>query len=55
MKTDELIAEISDRPVGERAKTADAILATLNQPNPDIEQAWIEEVERRKWRMETSR
>jgi putative addiction module component (TIGR02574 family) len=47
MKTNELIAEISDRPVGERAKIAEAILNTLNQPSPDIEAAWMEEVTRR--------
>lgn len=37
MKTNDLIAEITDRPVRERAQIAEAILATLHQPNPDID------------------
>ena len=47
MKTKELIAEISDLPVEQRAKIADQILQTLNTPDPDIESAWIQEVEER--------
>jgi len=47
MKTKELLAEISDLPVEERAKIADGILKTLNKPNPDIDARWMEEVERR--------
>ena len=47
MKTKELIAEISDLPVEQRARIADLILQTLNAPDPDIESAWIQEVEER--------
>ena len=47
MKTKELIAEISDLPVDQRARIADLILQTLNTPDPDIELAWIQEVDER--------
>lgn len=47
MKTEELLAEISDLPVEERAKIADGILKTLNKPNPEIDARWVEEAERR--------
>ena len=47
MKTKELIAEISDLPVEQRAWIADYILQTLNTPGPDIELVWIQEVEER--------
>jgi len=47
MKTKELIAEISDLPVEQRARIADHILQTLNSPDPDIESTWIQEVEKR--------
>jgi putative addiction module component (TIGR02574 family) len=47
MKNEELIAEISDLPVEQRARIADQILQTLNAPDPDIEASWIQEVEER--------
>ena len=47
MKTKELIAEISDLPVDQRARIADLILQTLNTPDLDIELAWIQEVDER--------
>lgn len=47
MKTEALIAEISDRPASERARIAGAIRATLNQPDSDAQQAWMGEVGRR--------
>ncbi len=47
METNKLIAEISDRPANERAKIANAILETLHRPDRDIEQAWMDEVNRR--------
>lgn len=47
MKTKDLIAEISDLPVEQRARIADQILQTLNTPDPDIESAWMQEVEKR--------
>ncbi|MDZ7715114.1 MAG: addiction module protein [Balneolaceae bacterium] len=47
MKTEELLAEISDLPIEERAKIVDGILKTLNKPNPELDARWMEEVERR--------
>jgi putative addiction module component (TIGR02574 family) len=47
LKTKELIAEISDLPDEQRARIADLILQALNTPDPDIELAWIQEVEER--------
>jgi len=53
MKTKELKDKISDLPVDQRAKMADYILQTLNQPDPEIEQAWKKEVRRRKKQVQT--
>lgn len=47
MKTKQLIDEISDLPVDQRAEIADHILQTLNAPDPNVEKAWIQEVEAR--------
>jgi len=47
MKTEDLIAEISDLPIDERAKIADLILQTLHRPDPEIEKAWAKEAKRR--------
>ncbi len=47
MKTKDLIAEISDLPIEQRARIADQILQSLNATDPDIESAWIQEVEER--------
>ena len=47
MKTKDLIAEISDLPFEQRARIVDQILQSLNAPDPDIESAWIQEVEER--------
>jgi len=47
MKTKDLIAEISELPVEQRAKIAGLILQTLNVPDPDIESAWMQEGEER--------
>lgn len=47
MKTDELIAEISDLPVEQRAKAVDQILQTFNRMDPEIEKAWAKEAQRR--------
>lgn len=52
MKTKELIAQIVDLPVDQRAKAVDQILKTFNQPDPEIEKAWIKEVQRRKKQVE---
>ncbi|SHG54930.1 putative addiction module component, TIGR02574 family [Fodinibius roseus] len=47
MKTKELLQEISELPTEMRAKLADEILRTLNPTKPEIDQAWIKEVEQR--------
>lgn len=53
MKTKELKAEISDLPVDQRAEMADYILKTLTQVDPEIEEAWKTEVQRRKKQVQT--
>jgi hypothetical protein len=47
MKTEEIIAKISDLPVDMRLEIADGILKTLNKPDPEIDEIWMDEVERR--------
>lgn len=47
MKLKQLIDEISDLPVDQRAEIAGQILQTLNSPDPEIEEAWIQEAEAR--------
>ncbi len=47
MKAKDLLAEIAELPVAMRARLADEILRTLNPADPEIEAAWIEEVDRR--------
>jgi putative addiction module component (TIGR02574 family) len=42
MKTDDLIEEIRSLPVEERARLADVILKSLNQPASDMDQKWGE-------------
>lgn len=55
MKTKDIIAEISNLPVDERAKIADSILKTLNKPDPKIDAHWVEEVERRAKEVESGK
>lgn len=47
MKTKEIIAEINDLPVEQRAEIVTQILQGMNTPAPGVEEAWIEEVEHR--------
>lgn len=47
MKTKELIAQIVDLPVNERAKAVSQILRSFNRPDPEIEKAWAKEARRR--------
>lgn len=46
-KTKELKDEISFLPIDQRLEIADYVLETLNQPDPEIEKAWMKEVDRR--------
>lgn len=47
MKTQELVAEISNLPIDKRAKVVEQILQTFKQPDPEIQQAWAQETRRR--------
>lgn len=45
--TQEIIEEASDLPIEERAVVVDALLKTMNTPDPEIERAWGEVALRR--------
>lgn len=47
MKIEELKAAISDLPIDQRIEIADYVLETLNRPDPEVEEAWLEEIQRR--------
>lgn len=47
MKTAEIISELANLPVEERALIADSLLQTLNPTQPDIEQAWVRVAQQR--------
>lgn len=47
MKTSEIISELANLPVDERALIADSLLQTLNATQPEIEQAWLKLAEQR--------
>jgi putative addiction module component (TIGR02574 family) len=47
MKTQELLDQIVDLPVDQRAQLASEILQTLNRPDPEIEKEWVKEARRR--------
>lgn len=47
MKTKELIEEISDLPVEDRALVADSVLRTLNPTDPEMDNVWAKEARRR--------
>ena len=55
MKVKQLKDEIADLPVDQRIELADYILETLNRPDPEIEKAWIKEVQHRKKQVETGK
>jgi len=44
---DDIIKDISSLPVEDRARIVDALLRTLNAPDPEIDQEWLEESRRR--------
>ena len=47
MKTKDIIAEINDLPVEQRAEIATQILEGLTAPDPEIQRAWAKEARRR--------
>lgn len=47
MNTQELISEVTSLPVEERALIADTLLRTLNQPEPEVDQKWLQVARRR--------
>lgn len=47
MKTSEIISELANLPVDERALIADSLLQTLNATQPEIEQAWLKLAQQR--------
>lgn len=47
MKTKELTAIISDLPIDQRIEIADYVLETLNRPDPEVEDVWLKEIQRR--------
>jgi putative addiction module component (TIGR02574 family) len=47
MSTDELLAEVLRLPRPERAKVAEELLASLEEPSDEVAAAWAEELERR--------
>jgi|LakWasMe91_HOW11_FD_contig_21_1701460_length_401_multi_8_in_0_out_0_2 putative addiction module component (TIGR02574 family) len=47
MKTSEIISELANLPVDERAMIADSLLQTLNATQPEIEQAWLKLAQQR--------
>ena len=47
MKTSEIISELANLPIDERALIADSLLQTLNATQPNIEQAWVKLAQQR--------
>ena len=47
MSTDELLAEALRLPRGERARVAEELLSSLEEPADDVATAWAAELERR--------
>ncbi len=47
MKTETLIDEAASLPVGERLRVVESLLQSLNQPEPEIDEAWAAEARRR--------
>ena len=47
MKTAEIMNELANLPVEERALIADSLLQTLNQSQPEIEQEWLKVAQQR--------
>ena len=47
MKTAEIMNELANLPVEERALIADGLLQTLNSSQPEIEQEWLKVAQQR--------
>jgi Putative addiction module component len=47
MKTAEIMNELANLPVEERALIADSLLQTLNATQPEIEHAWLKVAQQR--------
>jgi putative addiction module component (TIGR02574 family) len=47
LKTKELKAAISNLPIDQRIEIADYVLETLNRPDPEVEDVWLKEIQRR--------
>ena len=47
MKTAEIMNELANLPVEERASIADSLLQTLNSSQPKIEQEWLKVAQQR--------
>jgi hypothetical protein len=47
MKTTDIMRELANFPLEERALIADGLLQTLNPTQPNIEQAWVRVVQQR--------
>jgi len=47
MKTSDIISELANLPVDERALIADSLLQTLNATQPEIEEAWLKLAQQR--------
>jgi putative addiction module component (TIGR02574 family) len=55
MSTEEIIEVIKDLPVTERIKIVDKIIESYNPSDPEVEQAWIEEAQRRTKQLESGK
>jgi putative addiction module component (TIGR02574 family) len=47
MNTQQLIAEAIELPVEERARLVNSVLSSLNRPSADIDNQWLQVVQRR--------
>ena len=47
MSTAEIIREAESLPIEERTLVVDSLLRSLNRPNPEIDQKWVEVARRR--------
>lgn len=47
VNTRQLIEQIESLPIEGRAQIIDSLLRTMNQPDPDVDAAWLAEAQRR--------